>query len=237
MPAGNGATTELLQNFGAKAEPFDLFPEYFMLKNIECKKANILDKIPVNDSYADILICQEGIEHFSDQLKVLKEFNRVLKQNGELLITTPSYSNLATKYSYLLFESETAKQMPPNEIDDIWMSDKTVSSEIYHGHIFLIGLQKLRVLAKLSGFKIKELKYIRLSKSSLLLFPFFYPIIFLSSYLRYFINLNKNKQIEKDIKSAVYKEQLKINISPKNLLNKHIFIIFEKEKSANDVDF
>jgi len=169
----------LLQNFGAKAEPFDLFPEYFMLKNIECKKANILDKIPVNDSYADILICQEGIEHFSDQLKVLKEFNRVLKQNGELLITTPSYSNLATKYSYLLFESETAKQMPPNEIDDIWMSDKTVSSEIYHGHIFLIGLQKLRVLAKLSDFKIKELKYIRLSKSSLLLFPFFYPIIFL----------------------------------------------------------
>ncbi|PIX32585.1 MAG: hypothetical protein COZ59_13210, partial [Bacteroidetes bacterium CG_4_8_14_3_um_filter_31_14] len=99
-------------------------------KNIECKKVNILDKIPVNDSYADILIYQEGIEHFSDQLKVLKEFNRVLKQNGELLITTPSYSNLATKYSYLLFESETAKQMPPNKIDDIWMSDKTVSSEI-----------------------------------------------------------------------------------------------------------
>jgi len=98
-------------------------------------------------------------------------------------------------------------------------------------------LQKLRVLAKLSDFKIKELKYIRLSKSSLLLFPFFYPIIFLSSYLRYFINLNKNEQVEKDIKSAVYKEQLKINISPKNLLNKHIFIIFEKEKSANDVDF
>jgi len=49
--------------------------------------------------------------------------------------------------------------------------------------------------------------------------------------------LNKNEQVEKDIKSAVYKEQLKINISPKNLLNKHIFIIFEKEKSANDVDF
>lgn len=237
VPAGNGATTELLLNYGAKVEPFDLFPEYFMLKNIECKQANILDKVPVADNYADMLICQEGIEHFSDQLKVIKEFNRVIKKNGELIITTPSYSNLAAKYSYLLFESETAKQMPPNEINDIWMSDKTLTNEIYHGHIFLIGLQKLRVLAKLSGFKIKEIKYVRLSKGSLLLFPFFYPIIFLSSYLRYFINLNKNKKVSKSIKTAVYKEQLKINISSSNLLSKHIFIIFEKEKNLKDIDF
>lgn len=237
VPAGNGVTSELLLNYGAKVEPFDLFPEYFMLKNIECKQANILEQIPVHDNYADMLICQEGIEHFSDQLKVFKEFNRVLKHNGILLITTPSYSNLAAKYSYLLFESETAKQMPPNEIDDIWMSDKTLTNEVYHGHIFLIGLQKLRVLAKLSGFKIKKIKYVRLSKGSLLLFPFFYPIIFLSSYLRYFINLNKNKNIPKSFKEVVYKEQLKINISPNNLLNKHIFIIFEKEKYLKDIDF
>ncbi len=61
---------------GANVEAFDLFPEYFMLKNIECKRANIIDKIPVADNYADMLICQEGIEHFSDQLKTFKEINR-----------------------------------------------------------------------------------------------------------------------------------------------------------------
>lgn len=237
IPAGNGVTTEILLEIGAKVEPFDLFPEYFMLKNIECKRADIVDKIPVADNYADMLICQEGIEHFSDQLKVFKEFNRVLKTNGKLLITTPSYSNLASKFSYLLFESETNKQMPPNEIDDIWMSDKAITSEIYHGHIFLIGLQKLRILAKLSGFKIKEIKYIRLSKGSLILFPFFYPLILISSYLRYFINLGKHKEIPKANKIDVYKEQLKININPKNLLNKHIFMIFEKDKELKEVDF
>lgn len=237
IPAGNGVTTEILLEIGAKVEPFDLFPEYFMLKNIECKRADIVDKIPVADNYADMLICQEGIEHFSDQLKVFKEFNRVLKTNGKLLITTPSYSNLASKFSYLLFESETNKQMPPNEIDDIWMSDKAITSEIYHGHIFLIGLQKLRILAKLSGFKIKEIKYIRLSKGSLILFPFYYPLILISSYLRYFINLGKHKEIPKSYKIDVYKEQLKININPKNLLNKHTFMIFEKDKELKEVDF
>jgi SAM-dependent methyltransferase len=237
IPAGNGVTTEILLENGAKAEPFDLFPEYFMLKNIECKRADITDRIPVADNYADMLICQEGIEHFSDQLKTLKELNRILKTNGKLLITTPSYSNLASKFSYLLFESETSKQMPPNEIDDIWMSDKTITNEIYHGHIFLIGLQKLRILAVLAGFKIKEIKYIRISKGSLILFPFFYPLIFISSYMRYFRNLRKNKEIPKNYKINVYKEQLEININPKNLLNHHIFIIFDKEKELKNVDF
>ena len=67
--------------------------------------------------------------------------------------------------------------MPPNELDDIWMADNSVTREMYHGHIFMIGLQKLRILAVLSGFRIAEVRYMRLSKGSLLLFPFFYPLL------------------------------------------------------------
>lgn len=237
MPAGTGVTTEILMRLGAKVEAFDLFPEYFMLKNVECKRADIADRIPLPNEYADMVICQEGIEHFSDQLKAFKEFNRVLKLKGALLITTPGYSHLAAKMSHLLFESETTKSMPPNEIDDIWMSDKSITPEIYHGHIFLIGLQKLRILAKLAGFRIRENKYVRLSKGSLFLFPFFYPLIFISSVLRYYRNLRKNENIPLSHKKSVYREQLAINISPKNLLNKHTFIIFEKEKDVRELDF
>ena len=237
LPAGNGVTSQLLKEHGAHVYPFDLFPEYFMVQEVECKRADISDKIPVRDMHADMVICQEGIEHFSDQLKAFKEFNRVLKEKGTLLITTPSYSNLSARFSYLLFESETNKQMPPNEIDDIWMSDKSIQSEIYHGHIFLIGLQKLRVLAKLSGFKIKEIKYMRLSKGSLLLFPLLYPLILLSSTSRFFRNMRKHKDVPVSHKSNVYSEQLKINISPKNLLNHHVFVVFEKEKETREVDF
>lgn len=236
VPAGNGATTEILLEHGARAEPYDLFPEYFMLSGTACKRADILEGIPVGDNHADMLICQEGIEHFSDQLKALQEFNRVLKPRGELVITTPSCSNLASKISYLLFESESAKQMPPNELDDIWMSDRSITSEIYYGHIFLIGLQKLRVLAKLAGFRIKTIQYVRLSKGSLFLFPFFYPFILASSYWRYFKNLKKNKAPE-SAKRAVYHEQLQINIDPKNLLNRHIFVVLEKEEAWKEVDF
>jgi len=236
IPAGNGATSEILLNFGAKVEAFDLFPEYFMLENVDCNRADIMDEVPVDDNYADILVCQEGIEHFSDQLKVFKEFNRILKNQGRLILTTPSYSHLSARFSYLLFESEASKLMPPNEIDDIWMSDKSITNEIYYGHIFLIGLQKLRVLGKLSGFNIHEIKYVRLSKGSLFLFPFIYPLILLRSFLTYYKNLKEDKNLSMNNKKGVYKEQLLININPKNLLSKHTLIIFQKEKNVSEIN-
>lgn len=237
IPAGNGVTSKILHQHGAIVEAFDLFPEYFMFNDILCKRADITEGIPVNKNHADIIICQEGIEHFSDQLKAFKEFNRILKMNGKLIITTPSYSNLAGRFNYLLFESETSKKMPSNEIDDIWMSDKTKTNEIYHGHIFLIGQQKLRIIGKLAGFRIEEIKYLRMSKSSLILFPFFYPLIFVSSYLRFFRNMKKNKTVSKGLKLQVYKEQLRINLSPKQLLNHHTFMVFEKTKELAEIDF
>jgi len=232
IPAGNGATTEILSEAGAEVEAFDLFPEYFLVKGIECRRADITRGIPVPDACADMVTCQEGIEHFSDQLRTLKEINRVLKPGGRLLLTTPTYSSLSARFSYLLFESETHKTMPPNEIDDIWMSHKEAGGEVYHGHIFLIGLQKLRILGKLSGFSIEECRYMRLSKGSLALFPFFYPLIWASSWQRYFRNMRKHPEIAKEVKKGVYREQLKMNISAKNLLNKHTFIIFRKDRDA-----
>ncbi len=237
MPAGNGVTSKILHNYGASVFAFDLFPEYFKLEEIKCHRADIMSGIPLENEFADIAICQEGIEHFSDQLKAFKEFNRVLKSGGKLLITTPSYSNLSSRFSYMLFESETTKRMPPNEIDDIWMEDKSVSEEIYHGHIFLIGLQKLRILAKLAGFKIQEIKYVRLSKGSLFLFLLFYPLILISSYLRYHRNLKKNPGISAEYKKSVYREQLKINTSVRNLINHHTFIVFEKEINHENAGF
>jgi len=236
LPAGNGITSEILKNHGAEVFAFDLFPEYFRAKDIECQRADIMSGIPIEDEKADIAICQEGIEHFSDQLKALKEFNRIIKKSGKLLITTPSYSNLSARLSYLLFESETNKQMPPNEIDDNWMEDKAVSTEIYHGHIFLIGLQKLRILAKLAGFKIIEIKYLRISKGSLFLLPWLYPWIFISSYCRYHRNMRRNKEIPQQVKRLVYSEQLKMNISIKNLINHHTFVVFEKEWEFNQLE-
>ncbi len=102
LPAGNGVTSKILKEIGAIPVAFDLFPEYFKYEDIKCERANVLERIPLNDKYADFVICQEGMEHFTDQFKALNEFNRVLKADGSLIITTPNYSNLRAKLSYFL---------------------------------------------------------------------------------------------------------------------------------------
>ncbi len=100
FPAGNGVTSRILKEIGAIPIPMDLFPEYFEIEGISCTRANVKDGLPLTKNAVDALICQEGIEHFSDQFEALKEFNRVLKNKGILLITTPNYSSIRARLSY-----------------------------------------------------------------------------------------------------------------------------------------
>lgn len=236
LPAGNGITCKLLKEIGAEPIAFDLFPEYFQVDGVECQRANILDRIPMDDKTSDFVICQEGIEHFTDQFKSLTEFNRILKMNGSLIITTPNYSNLRARMSYYLSESERFNSiMPPNEIDSIWMNDQKITSEVYFGHVFLIGIQKLRVLARLSGFKIKHIQFTRLKTTSLALLIFTYPFILLSNFITYRKNLNKNKGYDKEFQREVYREIYKLSINPKLLVDGHLFVEFEKIEDFDKV--
>ena len=236
FPAGNGITSRILSEIGANPIPMDLFPEYFEVDGIKCERANILNGLPIESKKADALICQEGIEHFSDQFGALKEFNRVLKKNGILLITTPNYSNLRSRLSYFLSESERFNSiMPPNELDSIWMNNQEITDEIYFGHIFLIGIQKLRVLAKLSGFSIKKYHFTRVKSTSLLMFPFFYPFILISNWITYKKNMKKNQDYDYKTKKKVYSEIYKLSINPKILIGGNLMVEFIKDQDYDAV--
>lgn len=236
FPAGNGVTTRILLQIGANPLPMDLFPEYFELNDIVCERANIRTGLPVSDKSADALICQEGIEHFSDQYAAFKEFNRVLKNNGTLLLTTPNYSNLRAKLSYLLFETERFHTlMPPNELDSIWMSRQDITKEMYFGHIFLIGIQKIRTLASLNGFRLKKYHFTRIKTTSLFLLLFLYPYILLSNWITYRNNLRKNKSYSRSTLKKVYREMFLLSINSKILTDGSLMLEFEKEMDAEEV--
>jgi len=235
IPAGSGHSTKILQKMGAKVEPYDLFTEFFNVNDIKCKKADLSRELPIKNDYADYVLCQEGIEHLSNQYYMFKEFNRILKKGGVLFLTTPNHSKLRSKLSYLLTESEYFyKIMPPNEIDSIWFSDHKVSHEIYFGHIFLIGIQKLRVLARISGFKIKKVHHLRVNRTSFIILLFVYPLIFLVNLFAYINAIKDKKKIDKNGKKGVYGEILKLGIDPRILVDGHLFIEFEKEFALNE---
>ena len=50
-----------------------------------------ITKIPLNTNSVDIIFCSEVLEHIDDHKKAINEMYRVLKNNGELILTIPVY--------------------------------------------------------------------------------------------------------------------------------------------------
>lgn len=231
VPAGSGFTTGLLLDLGANVRSFDLFPEFFKEPRTSCQFADLNETLPVENATADWIIFQEGIEHLSDQLKALSEMNRALKPGGHLLLTTPNFSNLRSRFSHLLMESENLRVLPPNEVDSVWFSRQD-SGRLYFGHIFSIGIQRLRMLGKLAGFDLVEVHPARVNWSSFLLYLNYWLLIRwkLSSIRRRSQRKGKLKETPK-----AYQEVEKLGNSLNVLCSGHLILEFKKVCETKEV--
>ena len=54
--------------------------------------------IPFEDNHFDVVFCNHVLEHVEDDIKVLKEFYRVLKPGGFAILQSPIYGHLKTTY-------------------------------------------------------------------------------------------------------------------------------------------
>jgi SAM-dependent methyltransferase len=228
-PAGDGRTSQLLTMIGAEVISADLFPEFFKI-NHPCDEVDITLGLPYPDNSFDMIVCQEGIEHFPNQLQVLKEFSRVIKKGGELIITTPNASHLRAKVSFLLNESDYYKRTPPSELDGVWFSHRD-TKDLYFGHVFFINNQKLRTLGVFSGLEIKRHHGTQIGTTSLLLYPFLFPFILISNLMPYLFYRRKFKRVEKRELSKIMNAIFKLNISFKTLVCKHTMMSMVKVRS------
>ncbi len=229
FPAGSGFTSNYLLDHGAKVTAWDMFPEFFKSKKIKCEMADLQNTFPAANSSFDLAIFQEGIEHLPDQLFALKEFHRILKTDGTLFVTTPNYSNLRSRLSYLLFEAETPKMMPPNELESLWFGK---DQRIYMGHIFSIGIMRLRVLAVLAGFEIQKIHPSRINWSSFIIGLIFYPFILIKSFLNYQRSVRKLKIKTDSTQKRMLFSLLKLNLNPTILFGGHLIVEFKRMPTA-----
>ena len=59
---------------------------------VDYSKLNIVSDIidiPLDDESLDVILCVEVLEHVENPLLVFKEFSRLLKKNGKLILTAP----------------------------------------------------------------------------------------------------------------------------------------------------
>lgn len=223
MPAGNGLTSEKLFHMGADVVALDLFPEFFKFKEVQCKSVDLSVALPENDESVDWIIFQEGIEHLPDQLHSLKECARILRPRGRMILTTPNASNLRSKLAHLLLEAESLRLLPPNSLDSVWASDS--GERVYFGHLFSIGIQRLRTLAQVAGLEVVRVHPARVNWTSLSLYLILAPWIWWKSsrVLRRSLRKAKLNRIP-----AAYQQALDDLRDLNILCSGHLIVEFEK---------
>lgn len=79
--------------------------EALQMKEWNSRSVDILSdiiNIPLEDESVDAILCTEVIEHIKNPVLAIKEFSRLLRPNGQLLLTAPncSLTHMAPYYFY-----------------------------------------------------------------------------------------------------------------------------------------
>ncbi len=234
IPCGDGRASYEFKKKGANVIALDLFPDFMKLPDLSAEYADLSEILPLESRTIDYIICQEGIEHIPNQLQVLEEFNRVLRKDGILLITTPNYSHVRARLSHFLLETDLWKRMPPTEIDGIWFTENN-GDKLYFGHLFLMRVQHLQTLLTFTGFKVNKRIKTDIGFTSLIIGLPMYPIFVLFTLLSYMYYRKKNPHVEQGKKRDILWERVKLNLSPTTLFFKHIFWEVQKTAALDEV--
>lgn len=233
VPAGRGKMSALMAQLGAEVTPLDLNPDFFE-QDLTCKQADLTQTLPLEDDSADLVLCQEGIEHLPDQAHAISELARILKPGGRLLLTTPNISNLRARLTALVTESDQIHRLPPDSTEAIWKLDE--AGNRYYGHLFLIGVQRLRTLAQLHGLKLLATHRVRASTTALLALPFAWPVLFAATQWAKHATKRRMRSWNDgklpDEVATELDEIARLNLDPTILLGKHLFVEFEKAGPA-----
>lgn len=129
-------------------------------KEIEVKQFFFDDKtpIPFEDSFFDIVVAGEIIEHIYDTDFFLREIYRILKPSGKLLISTPNIASLGRRIM-LIFGISPILEISPNEADSSghirYFTYKDLA-KLLKKHNFILKIRKSDVVNFSSGGKIKS---------------------------------------------------------------------------------
>jgi len=219
FPAGKGVNIDGIRRAGFEPVAADLFPEYASCKGIQAIKADFNKRLPFEDSEFQVVLHSEGIEHCPCQLQLLKEFWRVLKPGGYLLITTPNILNLRARLSSLLNGHYSFARGPILEGSQV--RDESEDGSVYIGHVFCVNYFSLRFMLRLIGFTNISVHTAKYSSSACLLAPLLWLPVFLAT-RRLF-----QKEVEGDKKSTC--REILTHVTSKDLLfGKKLIVLVSK---------
>jgi SAM-dependent methyltransferase len=102
VPTGQGALSEDLEKLEFIVFSGDIERENILYRNRRCVQLDLNQGLPFKSGTFDSVVCVEGIEHLENPHALIREFARLVKRGGSLILTTPNVMSLKSRLRFLL---------------------------------------------------------------------------------------------------------------------------------------
>lgn len=169
VPTGTGIIADRLRKMGFEMSCCDINPSFFSVPDLKVDVGDLNQSLPYASRSFDYLVCLEGIEHTENPFNAIREFQRLLKKGGKLLISTPNFLNIERRLRFLF--TGTFSKIPSREvIRDAWKGDLCMA------HLSPLGYPLLKFILEWYGFRILQLEKDQPKRKMIWLFPFVWII-------------------------------------------------------------
>ncbi len=115
-PAGEGPFSQMLFNNGYDVVSSDVYPEQFKAKEIKCDFVDLNETLPYDDNQFDAVTCLNGLQRVWARGQAVKEFSRIVKPGGYVVISFPNNSDLRRRLMFMLTGSVTWNVIGPPSV-------------------------------------------------------------------------------------------------------------------------
>lgn len=155
VPAGEGALAQRLGNMGFEVSCCDLYPQIFKLDRSTIRQGDMDGALPYRDAEFDLVVCVEGLEHIENPSNAVREFARLLKPEGHLIVSVPNIMNIEERLKWLFngytshFKPLSAEALRTHKHHEMGGMDEIAL------HINPIGYSEVRYLLEKNHFELQ----------------------------------------------------------------------------------
>ncbi len=153
VPAGEGALAARLKTLGFEVRCCDLYTEIFRLRDVEILRGDLSAHLPYRDEEFDYITCVEGIEHIENPQAATREFARLLRRDGHLIVSTPNILNIEERLKWLFYGyTSHFKPLSREHLENL--RREYGSMEEIALHVNPVSYSELRYTLERNGFEI-----------------------------------------------------------------------------------